>query len=206
MQSSTTPKYYDPQVLDFLDQAEEAKAKQDFENAIRFSEKAYARDLDCIEALEEIADNYISLEEYGKAQKAVTHALTLNKESANANFLMGFIHIKYSQYEEAITFLNKADSMISNHPEILRNLGWAYYNSKQHARGMLLLERALNIAPDDTYIMCDLGICYINEKNFEKAISLFEQALIVDPENEKFVECIKTAEYFKREFDKYTKK
>lgn len=199
----TPEKILDPMVVQLLDDAEAAKSQGDFTAALRYCEKAYARDLECVEALEEIADNYISLEEFGKAKKAVVHALTIDAESANANFLMGFILIKAGRFEEAITFLTKADSFVGNHPEILRNLGWAYYNNKEATRGLLILERALNVAPDDTYIMCDLGICYINEKNFDKALELFERALTLEPENKKFVECIKTAEYFKREFEKY---
>lgn len=197
---------YSREVMDYLDMADEAKHNFDHQKAISYLEQAYCADMDCVEALEEIGDNYISLEEYGKAKKAVLHALTLDPESANANFLMGFIMIKASRWTEAIVYLTKADGEIANHPEILRNLGWAYYNSQQRSRGIFLLERALNIAPEDTFIMCDLGICYINEKNFERALDLFHHALTIEPENKKFVECIKTAEYFKSEFEKYTNK
>lgn len=189
-----------------IGEADKLKLQGRHEDAIKVCEKIVMSDLECIEAFEEIGDNYLSLKEFERAEKALLHAVKLDPASANANYLLGFTYSSLGEWEKSIGFLEGADGIQSNHPEILRCLGWSYFHYGQKKKGIIVLERALNLAWDDCLILCDLGVCYLNEKNFDRSIDLFNKVLHLEPENEKARECLKACKFFQREYDKMKKK
>jgi len=179
-----------------LVQAEELKMQNKHREAIEICQQILLCDLTVVEAYEEIGDNYISLKAFTKAQKALEKALKVNKRSANANYLYGFVWSALHEWEKAIKYLELANDYQPNHPEVLRCLGWAYFCSGLRKKGLAILERSLVLAPQDSYILCDLGICHLNDRNFERAMNLFSKTLEVDPENVKARECLKIAQMF----------
>lgn len=187
---------------DLIFEADQEKLKGNHKDAIRICEKILVQDLNCVEAYEEIGDNYLSLKEFEKAQKALKKALELQPCSANANYLAGFVYSSLAQWKKSIEHLERADEIQRNHPEILRCLGWSVFHGGQRKKGIILLERAYYLAPTDCLIICDLGVCYLNDRNFERAIALFATALDIEPENEKARECLDTARFFKHEYQK----
>ncbi|MBU2524608.1 tetratricopeptide repeat protein [Patescibacteria group bacterium] len=188
-----------------LELAEKQKNTGNNEEAIKICEKILCSDLGCHEALEEIGDNYLSLRDYNKAEKALIHALKINPYSANANYLLGFVYSAIEQWDESVIFLERADKIHPNHPEILRCLGWSIFHSTDRKKGIIILERALHLNRTDCLIMSDLGLCYLNEKNFNKATQLFNSILKIEPDNEKAKECLKTTDFFKVEYEKLKK-
>lgn len=176
--------------------AEELKMQNKHREAISICEQILIQDLSILEAYEEIGDNYISLKAYSKAKKALEKALKLQKRSANANYLYGFVFSALHEWESAIQYLEYANEYQPNHPEVLRCLGWAYFCSGLRKKGLAILERALVLAPSDSYVLCDLGICHLNDRNFSRAMELFSQTLSIDPENVKARECLKIAKMF----------
>lgn len=184
------------QYYHLLVQAEELKMQNQHREAIEICQGILIHDLGVVEAYEEIGDNYISLKAYTKAKKALEKALKLNKRSANANYLYGFVWSALHEWEDAIKFLELANEYQPNHPEVLRCLGWAHFCSGLRKKGLAILERALVLAPMDSYILCDLGICHLNDRSFDRAMDLFSQTLAVDPENVKARECLKIAQIF----------
>lgn len=189
-----------------LSEADQMKLNGRHREAIKICEKLLLSDLDCVEAYEEIGDNYLSLKEFEKAQKALLRGVMLDPSSPNANYLLGFTYSSLGEWEKSIEYLENADKVQTNHPEILRCLGWSYFHYGQKKKGLIVLERALNLAWDDCLILCDLGVCYLNEKNFERAIALFQKVLTLEPENEKARECLKACKFFQREYEKMKKK
>jgi len=187
-------------------EADKKKMKGEHSEAIKICEKILNQDLDCTEAYEEIGDNYLSMRQYEKAKKALSHALKINPKSANANYLLGFVYSAIGNWNISNEYLEKADEIEPNHPEILRCLGWSTFHEGQRKRGIILLERALNLAPHDTLILSDLGICHLNDKNFERASYLFKKVLDMEPHNEKARECLNAARFFQKEFKKFREK
>lgn len=179
-----------------LVQAEELKMQNKHREAIELCQQILLHDLSNLEAYEEIGDNYISLKAYSKAKKALEKALRVNKRSANANYLYGFVWSALHEWDAGIKFLELANEYQPNHPEVLRCLGWAYFCSGLRKKGLAILERALVLAPYDSFILCDLGICHLNDRSFDRAMQLFSQTLMVDPENIKARECLKIAKMF----------
>ena len=195
------------QDIDFLiKEADQKKMKGEHGEAIKICERILATDLDCIEAYEEIGDNYLSLRQYEKAKKALNRALHLNPRSANGNYLLGFVFSAVGEWKRSIEFLERADEIEPNHPEILRCMGWSIFHEGQRKRGIIILERALNLAINDPLILSDLGVCYLNEKNFERASLLFKKVLDIEPHNEKAKECLNAVRFFQKEFKKLREK
>jgi len=189
-----------------INEADQLKLKGRHQDAIKLCEKMLMDDLELVEAYEEIGDNYLSLKEFEKAERALLRAVKLDPNSANANYLLGFTYSALGNWEESIKYLENADFAQTNHPEILRCLGWSYFHYGQKKKGVIVLERALNLAYDDCLILCDLGVCYLNEKNFERSIALFEKVLKLEPGNEKAKECLKACRFFQREYERMKRK
>lgn len=182
---------------DILEEAAELKLLGLHEEAIDLCEQILYEDLECAEAYEEIADNYLSLREYQKSQNALKKALKIDPNSANAHYLLGFVYSAINKWHESVRELEIADELEPNHPEVLRCLGWSIFNSGQRKQGLVLLERASEMAGMDSLILCDLGICYLNERNFDKAEEIFLKILSIEPQNDKARECLKACNYFR---------
>ncbi len=196
----------DTQVHPLIEEADKKKNEGKHIEAIRICERLLSDNLKCTEAYEEIGDNYLSMRKYDKAEKALQQAIKHNKSSANANYLLGFVYSCTGKWKNSVDLLEKANDLYSNHPEILRCLGWSMYHFGQRKRGIILLERSLFLAPHDPLILNDLGVCHLNEKDFIRAEALFKKALQIEPENQKARECLSAVKFFQREFDKLKKK
>lgn len=181
---------YDESILAWLQKAEDLKIKGQSEEAIKLINKIIVEEPDCFEAFEELGDNYLSLREILKAEKALRQAITVNPESSNAHYLLGFLYSLEQKWKESVTELSNADEIMPNHPEILRCLGWSYYNlNRRSQQGVAILERSKNLCPDDPNILCDLGVCYMNSEHFLKAIPIFKRVIEIDPDSEQANEC-----------------
>jgi tetratricopeptide (TPR) repeat protein len=186
-----------------LSESDRLKMAGEHLEAIRICEKVLSQDLDSQQAYEEIGDNFLSMREYEKAERALIQALRLNPGSANAHYLIGFAHSALGKWEDSIGHLETADRIQPNHPEILRCLGWSIFHSGEKKQGLVILERSLNLSPRDPLILSDLGICYLNDKDFDKANDLFRKVLEIEPDNEKVKECLYAVKFFKSEFKKF---
>lgn len=189
-----------------IEEADKKKNEGKHNEAITLCERILSGDLNCVEAYEEIGDNYLSLRKYEKAEKALRQAIKLNKTSANANYLLGFVYSCTGNWKDSVSLLEVADQLYPNHPEILRCLGWSMYHFGQSKRGIVILERSLFLAPNDPLILNDLGVCYLNEKDFDKSARLFKKTLQVEPNNPKAKECLNAVRFFQREFQKLKNK
>jgi len=191
---------------ELLQKADQLKLNGKHREAIELANRMLIMDLEYVEAYEEIGDNFLSLREYEKAQKALKHALKLSPRSANALYLLGFLYSSQGDFDRSVETLEEANHVQPHHPEILRCLGWSIFHGGDRKRGLLILERSMAMAPRDTLIMCDLAVCYLNDKQFERTIKLLETALAIEPNNEKAKDCLETAKFFKNEFKKLRKK
>lgn len=192
---------YDPSVLAMLRQAETLKSQGRNAEAIEVLQTILMETPKCIEAYEEMGDNYLSSQQPEKAQKALRQALKLNPRSSNGHYLMGFLLSMKEDWTHSVEELTKADEISPNHPEILRCLGWAVYNANRRTQGICLLERSRNLSPFDPNILCDLGVCYMNSMQPTEAEMVFKKALQIDPKSEQARECLVVLEAMKGGLD-----
>jgi tetratricopeptide (TPR) repeat protein len=179
--------------LDILRQAEDLKMEGKYAESIALLEKLLITDPDNVEALEEIADNELSLEHFDRAANAARSAIALDSKSFTGYYILGFVASHFERWNESVELLRTANTLKHNNPEILRCLGWALFNSGDNVDGVVTLERALNLDPANPLTLCDLGVIYLRMNNFAKAKALFQRALDVDPGNARALECLQMA-------------
>jgi len=143
-----------------------------------------------VAALEEIADNELSLERYDRAEIAASQAIDMDAASYTGHYIMGFIRSHQGRWDEAHACLTLANKLKPNNPEILRCLGWVLFNMDKKPQGVVTLERSLNLDSDNTLTLCDLGVAYLELRNFQKSRALFVRTLDLDPMNLRARECI----------------
>ena len=184
---------YDPlpnDALDALEKAEQLKLQGKHEEAITLLEELLISDPANVPALEELADNELSLNRFARAEAAADRTITLDQGSYMGHYILGFLRSQESKWPEALVELTLANKLRANNPEILRCLGWALLRSGRQAEGLVTLERALNLDNDNSLTMCDLGVAHLEMKNVAKARLLFQRALELDPQSERARECV----------------
>lgn len=179
-----------PETLDVLEQAEQLKLQGEHEEAIVLLERLLLDDPDNVPALEEVADNELSLEHFDRADVAANRALALDAQSYTAHYILGYTKSIDEEWDPALTHLKEANRLKANNAEILRCLGWALFKAGQRPQGVVTLERALNLDRDSVFTLCDLGVVHVELKNYRKAKALFQRALDLEPQNSRAKECI----------------
>jgi len=180
---------FDDSVMPLLVEAEKLKTSGQFNEAIKMLQQIIVSEHNFAEAYEELADNYLSLREINRAEKALNQALHLNADSPNAHYLLGFLYSVEQKWIKSVEELELADNLFPNHPEILRCLGWSIYNQNRKNQGLAVLERSQSLNPADPNILCDLGVCYMNSSNFDKAEKTFEKVIRLAPNSDQAMEC-----------------
>lgn len=188
-----------PDTLERLEQAERLKMAGKHEEALTILEQLVQDDPGNVPALEEIADNELSLERFDRAEVAAKQAVKLDECSYTAHYILGFLHSHEARWEESLHELKLANRLKPNNPEILRCLGWVLFNIGQKPQGVVTLERALNLDSDNTLTLCDLGVAYLELHNFPKARALFVRALDLEPANHRAKECVAAIERIERQ-------
>lgn len=189
---------YDITILKLLEKSEGFKKSGAYEEAIEILHKVILSNSECTEAYEELGDNYLSLRQLEKAEKALCQALTIDATSANAHYLLGFLFSLQQKWNKSVEELQRADAIFPNHPEILRCLGWSIYNSNGWGQGIALLERSHTLKPTDPNILCDLGVCYMTSAHYREAKKIFERVVRQNPASDQAQECICFLEILKQ--------
>jgi len=181
---------YDEFVNNLLGEAEDLKISGDHARAVELLQKLLVHEPACADAYEELGDNFLSLKKMDAAEKALREGIRVDPESSNAHYLLGFLFSMQQKWTASIKELRLADKLNSNHPEILRCLGWSIHNANRKSQqGLALLERSQTLQPDDPNILCDLGVCYMNYSQDERARKTFKRVLELSPTAEQAREC-----------------
>lgn len=177
-------------VLERLERAEQLKLAGDYVSALMILEDLVLEDPSNVAALEEIADNELSLERFARAEVAASQAVALDPASYTGLYILGYLRSREGKWDEALKRLKEANRLKANNPEILRCLGWALLRAGQKPQGIVTLERALNLDRDNPLTLCDLGVGYLEFNNVSKAKALLLRVLDLDPENQRARECL----------------
>lgn len=186
-------------IADRLAYAEELKMGGDHTDALKVLEEILCEDPENIAALEEVADNELSVEHYRRAETAARRAIALDATSYTGHYILGFLYSHEEQWNQALTHLRIANKYQPNNAEILRCLGWALFRNGSCPQGVVTLERALNLERDNTLILCDLGVVYLQLRRFAKARALFVHALEMEPDNDRARECVQAVEKMEKD-------
>src|SRR3989344_4077254 len=127
------------QTLADLERAEQLKLECKHEEAIAILEKLLIDDPENVSALEEIADNELSLGNFDRAEVAAKRAVDLDDESYTGEYIIGFLRSRTEEWKEAVAHLQCANNLKPNNAEILRCLGWALFHTGERAQGIVTL-------------------------------------------------------------------
>ena len=181
-------------IIERLEAAEQLKLAGEYQQALIILEQLLVEDPENVSALEEVADNELSLEHFPRAEAAASQAINLDPKSYTGHYILGFLRSQAEEWERALMHLQEANKLKPNNAEILRCLGWTLFNSSKRAQGIVTLERSLNLESANPLTLCDLGVAYLQTHNVFKAKSLFQRTLDLDPENERARECVQAVE------------
>ena len=183
-----------PETLERLERAEQLKLNGNHREALAILEELLLEDPENAPALEEVADNELSLGQYARAEAAAKQAIALDSGSYTGQYIVGFLRSRTEQWTLAVEHLRKANTLKPNNAEILRCLGWALFHAGQRAQGIVTLERSLNIDHDSSLTLCDLAMVYMDVQNFTKSRLLLKRALDLEPANARAKECLEAVE------------
>jgi tetratricopeptide (TPR) repeat protein len=181
-------------IIERLEAAEQLKLAGAYEQALIILEALLVEDPENVSALEEVADNELSLEHHSRAEAAAEQAIALDAESYTGHYILGFLRSQEEEWGKALVHMQKANKLKPNNAEILRCLGWALFNGGQRAQGIVTLERSLNLDDESPLALCDLGVAYLQTRNTVKAKALFLRTLELDPENVRAKECVQAVD------------
>lgn len=123
-----------------------------------------------------------------KAQNLLLEALEKDPDNPEVYYLLGDVLCKLKRFDDAITMLQKADSLLPKHPRIYHLLGWAIFMGGDVPAGRAFLEVALKADSENIQLLADLAVLEMNASNFEKAQDYIERAKKIEPHDELLAE------------------
>lgn len=102
----------------------------------------------------------------------------LRNKKANIHFGAGTQSLIAANYTEALTHLKKADELDPQNPDIMVNLGMAYYFKDEKDLAINYLKRSLEIKPEENSdARINLASIYFRDGNYAEAEKLYKQVL-----------------------------
>lgn len=107
--------------------------------------------------------------------------LKQDPDSPLANFGLGMVYIRISEYKKAINCMEKTLEKWPDSVPVLINLGIAYQRLGKNNKAVEVLERALKINDISRSALFFLGISYENMRKYKKAIEIFKRLSYLKP-------------------------
>ena len=123
----------------------------------------------------------MKMKNYDLAYKSLVIARTLNQESFEVNYNLGYLEYLKKNYEKAVNLLRAAKNQQPDDPQTQRYLGHSLYRIKKYKEAASILKRVLDLEPDDKESLFALAQCYNELSQSEQAIKIFTH-LRTDPE------------------------
>jgi len=124
---------------------------------------------------------YAKSEDPDVAKKYYEDILKDDPESPLANFGMGIVYMRISEYRKAIEYLKKALKKWSDSIPILTKLAISYQDSGQDKKAISIINKILSIDDTNNYALFLLGLSYENLKEYDKAIRIFRKLSYLKP-------------------------
>jgi Flp pilus assembly protein TadD len=93
----------------------------------------------------------------------------------------GITHLSINEYEEAITFFDKALSVIPNHPDFIIGKGDVHFAMGQFEEAFQIYQQATRLDPDNFRAWLQSGIALLKMGRYQEALDIFTR---IQPMNE----------------------
>ncbi|RKX75930.1 MAG: hypothetical protein DRP87_13300, partial [Spirochaetes bacterium] len=121
------------------------------------------------------------LKKYEEAYKSLLIARTLNQDSFEVNYNLGYLEYMRKNYERAATLLQQARLINFEHVQTLRYLGHSLFKLKRLKDAVVVLRRTVELDPTDKESLFAMAQCYYEMGQNEQALKIFLH-LRADPE------------------------
>lgn len=113
------------------------------------------------------------LKQYESAYKNFIIARTLNAESFEVNYNLGYLEFMKKNFDKAAALLNKARSLNPDHVDTLRYLGHSLFKMKKFKEAGGMLRKTIEFQPDDKESLFITGQCYYEIGQHDQATKIF---------------------------------
>jgi tetratricopeptide (TPR) repeat protein len=107
-----------------------------------------------------------------------------NQRSARAHYLLGCIHLREQEFEQAVDALQLASEHFPDDLVTLALLAEAETGAGRTADAIESYQRALQLSPADGNLHNRLGLLFLKEVQVDAAIEHFESAITADPSDD----------------------
>ena len=110
-------------------------------------------------------------------------AVEKHPDSNTANALMGVVYMELGMDEEAVTYLERAISLLPYDYQSRNNLGIVYGRLGYYEKAINELLIAIRLNPDTESSMINLSVVYLREKKYDKAEEVLKYLIDRNPNN-----------------------
>lgn len=128
-----------------------------------------------------LATVYMAHDEWEQALVALRKGETLEPDSANLAFQLGWCLENLDRSEQAELLYSKALRLDPGMIEAYSGLGWLFYNREQYDVALVLFEKALELDPENPEFADHVGWAHLLLKQPGQALGYFRQALGQEP-------------------------
>lgn len=127
---------------------------------------------------------HVSINELSKALKYFDEALALDPKEEDAASIyshMGLCLKELSQYQQAITFLKKAEDHDNERTDIYNLMGFCYFKLKKYEKAIQCFRQVLHLDPTSAIDYANIASNYRDMGKKELAVRYYQFALELDP-------------------------
>ncbi len=161
-------------------------ARDDYQRAIAFFERAAEADPDYAEAWYQAGFCYGMLGRHTEALKASRQAARLRPDWAETYVNIGASSFALGQYKDAAEAYRNAVRIEPDNPDTQYALGLTFNKLNRTEEEILAYKRAVALKPDHTSAFDRLGQAYFKLKRYSEALWAFEQLRNYKPEAKTF--------------------
>ncbi len=138
-----------------------------------------------------IGDFYEKMGNFGKAERALKKAISINPFFGNAlNYLAYSWAVREKNLKKAVFFARRALSIDPENPDYLDTIGWVYFKLGKIEESKKFLEKAFSKKPWEPEIVEHIGFLRIKEGKFEEGIAFLQKSIEIGSERKDELEKI----------------
>ena len=158
-----------------------------YEKAIMQYDQALLCQPDYFDALINRVNVFYELNELYRALDDLQYMERKTGDSSKVHFMLGLVHTKMRNYNEAITAFDKSLELDTANAETLINKGTVLYYQRQLSEAEQNLNDALKIDPLEPNAYNALSLIEVEKGNYAKALEMANQALDLETDQPYFL-------------------
>lgn len=174
-----------------IDYDPEFAKEQDLENLIediqvqleiKLLQEDLKSDPDNTEAIRELGETYLTIEDYDRALEQLWRAYELNSQDSKIIFLLAETYACKEDYHNALELYRKVLAIEPDNYIAMSRIGEIYREEGDLFLAIETLEESIKINSESSIAYCSLGVAYYELGNIDKAIEYLNRAITIEPD------------------------